>query len=103
MASRAAGGVAGAPEGACGVKAQRRRELLEQGIRRSRTARAKRQLAVSVAAALLLALAGLGVLAWWESGQECVRFAQKLEALGGSPFWSYVCVEWKPRREGPTR
>jgi hypothetical protein len=80
------------------LKLWRRRELSEAAAKRTQATRAKRQLAVGVAAILLFALAAFGALVWWESGRECARFAQKLEAIDGSTFWSYVCVEWRPRR-----
>jgi hypothetical protein len=97
----AAGGVGDAADRAGGhekLKLRRRRELSEASVKRSQATRAKRQLAVGVAAILLFALAAFGLLVWRESGRECVQFAQKLKPIDGATFWSPVCAEWRPRR-----
>ena len=67
-------------------------------------ARGRRLRAASAAVLVLLALAAFGALVWWESRQECARYAYKLESLGGGvTFWNYVCVEWRAvQRAGRT-
>ena len=51
----------------------------------------------TLTAVALIFLAAVALVAYWESGQECVRWSTRIENTDGAVYRIKVCAEYRPR------